>query len=102
MANANYLKGRAFEYARMKYYREVMKLDVLRTAGSHGAWDLIAIDSERSLVHLIQCKVCKDLSTGKRLLKNFMNSPPYKPMEGIYQTMEVKIAGSTDVHRVVV
>lgn len=97
MPNSNYRRGRTFEYERMKYYKEVMKNDCLRTAGSHGAWDLIAIDHVRGLITLIQCKVCKDAGTGLRLLERFRANPPYAPMAGVYQVMEVKVVGSREV-----
>lgn len=102
MPNSNYIRGRAFEYERLKYYKEVMKHDCLRTAGSHGAWDLISIDSVRGIVTLIQCKVCQDNTTKGRLLRNFRANPPYAPMEGIHQVMEVKVIGSKEVHSVTV
>lgn len=55
MPNKNYLKGRAKEY-RLKKELERAGLIVLRTAGSYGFADLIAIDKKKWLIRFIQCK----------------------------------------------
>jgi Holliday junction resolvase len=49
----NYKKGRAFEY-RVKHFLERAGFVCLRTAGSHGFCDLIAIKPDT--VQFIQCK----------------------------------------------
>lgn len=100
MPNANYQKGRRFEYERLKHYREVMGHDVIRASGSHGNWDLVAIDAKHAIVTLIQCKVCSEMATAKRLLNQFREHPPLTPMKNIHQRMEVKVTGSTEVHGV--
>lgn len=82
----------------MKFYREEMKHEVLRTAGSHGAWDLVTIDVPHGIVTLIQCKVTNSEATAKRLLKAFTENPPLTPMPHIHQRLEVKVSGSTEVH----
>lgn len=62
MANANYLKGRAFEYKVMKELKE-MGFMVMRTAGSHGKYDIIAIKFEPVLcIYFIQCKAYNGIS----------------------------------------
>ena len=96
--NANYQRGVRFERERLKHYREVMKHDVLRTAGSHGTWDLVSIDGARGIVTLIQCKVVSSASTARRLLSNFKAAPPYPPAANVHQVLEVKVTGSTEVH----
>jgi len=48
MPNKNYVKGRAKEYRLKKKYEEKGYI-VMRTAGSHGFADLIAINSEEVL-----------------------------------------------------
>ena len=55
MPNKNYLNGRRKEY---KIKREFEKLGyiVLRTAGSHGFADLIAIEIREKRIIFIQCK----------------------------------------------
>ncbi|MEM4323916.1 MAG: restriction endonuclease [Candidatus Nitrosocaldaceae archaeon] len=67
MPNANYLKGRNFEY-KVKKYLEQQGYVVLRTAGSHGIYDLIAIkfEPEPSII-FIQCKARLGSSTKEKL-----------------------------------
>lgn len=57
MVNKNYLAGRRFEYKVKKYY-ENKGYTVLRTSGSHGFADLVAIKRQDHLIHIlfIQCK----------------------------------------------
>ena len=55
MPNQNYLKGRRKEYAVMRKAKEAGWLP-LRTAGSHGFVDVIAIDFENKIIRFIQCK----------------------------------------------
>ena len=55
MPNANYRRGRDKEY-RVKRRLEKEGLIVLRTAGSHGFADLIAIDIDDLKIRFIQCK----------------------------------------------
>ena len=57
MVNKNYIAGRRFEYKVKKYY-ENKGYTVLRTSGSHGFADLIAVRNEGSLKRIvfIQCK----------------------------------------------
>lgn len=56
MPNTNYLRGRNFEYKVKKYLQE-QGYHVLRTAGSHGMYDLIAIKFElQPSIIFIQCK----------------------------------------------
>lgn len=79
MANKNYLRGRRLEY-KIKHDYEREGWTVMRTAGSHGPYDLIAIRviSGKVNIHLIQCKAV-GRSTIKRkqaLLNTFkMDSP---------------------------
>ena len=53
MVNKNYIAGRRFEYKVKKHF-ESMDFHVIRSAGSHSAYDLIAYCPQ--LVVLIQCK----------------------------------------------
>jgi|TARA_R100000501_G_C2621130_1_gene114372 Holliday junction resolvase len=54
--NKNYVKGRRKEY----YIAEKLKKEgfdiVQRTAGSHSPFDIIAIDTNRKRISLVQCK----------------------------------------------
>lgn len=89
MPNANYLAGRRFEYERMKYWRKDMGYDVMRTAGSRGTYDLIAIHPDHGVV-LIQCKVVTHGAAADRLLEAFRNTCHIK---GATQRLEIKIKG---------
>lgn len=98
--NSNYRKGVRFEYERLKHYK-AQGLDAVRTAGSHGKWDIITIDATNNTVNLIQCKVTDDPKTAERLLRAFSAAPPLgKQLFNIHQTMEVKVTGSTEVRSV--
>lgn len=56
MPNENYQKGRSFEYrVRAKLLKKGWPV-VLRTAGSHGEFDLIALNKEKKEILLVQCK----------------------------------------------
>ena len=58
MGNKSYIKGRNFEYRVKKYY-ENKGYYVIRSAGSHGIFDLIAISNTKVLG--IQCRVNKKI-----------------------------------------
>lgn len=92
MGNKNYEKGRRFEYERAKHYREVRKCEVMRTAGSHGAFDLIVV-TPRGQVEFIQCKVVADNATAERLIEAFKANPPFghKYHADYHQVLEVKV-----------
>lgn len=81
MPNKNYLAGRRFEYKVAKEYRD-LGWTVLRTAGSKGPFDLVAV-SQDGAVTFIQCKVTKDEATAKRLTKAFRENPPL-PLTNTY------------------
>ena len=55
MPNKNYVKGVKKEYKIKKQF-EMKGYTVLRTAGSHGFADLIAIDLKLKRILFIQCK----------------------------------------------
>jgi hypothetical protein len=57
MPNANYLRGRKFEW-QVKKDLEGQGYHVIRASGSHGVFDLVAIGPGYS-IRLIQCKVTK-------------------------------------------
>lgn len=73
MPNRNYINGRAFEYRRMKAWRK-KGATVMRTAGSHGPFDLIALWPTN--VFLIQCKRVHTVAQADRLLEEFRDHPP--------------------------
>jgi hypothetical protein len=94
MPNKNYLAGRRMEYARAKAWRDD-GWDVMRTAGSHGAFDLVCTQYDKVL--FIQCKVTKSKSVAKKLLKDFEAAPPLFPCLDWRQRMEVKVVGSSEI-----
>jgi hypothetical protein len=73
MPNKQYLKGRRFEYKRKAAW-EKRGYSVMRTAGSHGAFDLIAVPVRNpvAVVELIQCKVTGTLKKAQRLGEAFL------------------------------
>lgn len=93
--NANYNAGRAFEYKRKKFWTEQGRI-VLRTAGSHGLFDLITIHPSQPTV-FIQCKRVGKASEADKLLRDFQNNPPLTPSRYFHQRMEVQVKGSSEV-----
>jgi hypothetical protein len=92
MPNSNYLAGRRFEYERKKYYERVLKCEVMRTAGSHGLFDLIVISPDGD-VSFLQLKRTEDKATAKRMLNAFKARPPlgHRTRAKYHQVMEVKV-----------
>jgi hypothetical protein len=90
LPNRNYNRGRAFEYARKKAWEKVGYI-VLRTAGSHGDFDLVAVRSGH--VTFIQCKLTDDPTVAARLKKAFVAHPPFQSSRHFHQCLEVKIRG---------
>lgn len=92
MSNRNYVKGRAFEYKTAKTLRDVYGCEVMRTAGSHGLFDLISI-TPQGIVEFIQCKVVKTHAEAERLITKFQDQPPlgYRRLAAYHQQLEVKV-----------
>lgn len=92
MPNANYTKGRRWEYALKKQW-EANGYMVLRTAGSHGPFDLVAIKNG-CYIALIQAKVCATEAEAKRLQAAFQSSPPLSQSGHCYeQFICIKVDG---------
>lgn len=66
----NYQRGRAYEYKAKKALEE-LGYTVIRSAGSHGPWDVIAC-KEGEKVRCIQIKRTKSLPGLRRLLSTFV------------------------------
>src|SRR5690242_18849916 len=98
MSNSNYVAGRAFEYETMKRWK-VKGYDVLRTAGSHGKFDVVAVRPDRK-PELIQCKRCSDKSEAEGLIRTFLEETP--PSRYYHQVIEVKIKGQRAIMGVTV
>lgn len=91
MGNRNYERGRRWEY---KVKKEWEKRDymVLRTAGSHGPFDLVAV-KWGLYPSLIQCKVCSSVAEAGRLQREFLENPPLKPGGYYEQILQIHING---------
>ena len=83
MSNPNYNRGVRFE-RKVKAEYEALGYTVLRTAGSHGKFDLIALHSMHS-PKAIQCKVLKTgtQKRGDSLVLKFLAKPPL-PISSFY------------------
>lgn len=56
MPNRNYNRGRYYEYKKMKELREQGWEYIIRAAGSHGIFDIIAINQGMRKILLLQLK----------------------------------------------
>lgn len=91
MPNKNYQSGRRFEYERKAAYEKV-GWTVLRTAGSHGPWDLVCTRRPVDPVLLVQCKYTKSAGLAQRLLEEFRANPPLTPSAHYHQCLDVRVA----------
>jgi Holliday junction resolvase len=55
MPNKKYLSGRRLEY-QVKNFLKSAGCSTIRSAGSHGEWDIVAIDENNRIIYLVQCK----------------------------------------------
>lgn len=60
MPNTKYRRGYATERKTMQLLKERGYDLVARTAGSHGKFDVVAVDVENKRILLVQCKRSKD------------------------------------------
>jgi hypothetical protein len=74
----------------------------MRTAGSHGPFDLIAVRDYPHNVVFVQCKRVKTLADYERLRTKFKANPPFKPSKKFHQFLEVWVGAGRDYWRVVV
>ena len=76
--STHYEIGRRFEYKVAKQMRDAGYV-VMRTAGSHGFYDLIAIrNASPHVVVMVQCKTTQTYRQAKRLLNQFVAHPPFQ------------------------
>jgi Holliday junction resolvase len=94
--NKNYVAGRSFEYARKAAW-EADGYDVIRAAGSHGVYDLVAF--KRDKIVFIQCKLVEKGSQVIPLANEFVEKTPILYMRGVGQVLEVRVKGSKEVLR---
>ncbi len=66
----NYAKGRRFEY-KIKWYLESKRFTVIRSSGSHGKYDIVAIKwCKHTTIIFIQCKAYEGKSEiTKKIIK---------------------------------
>ena len=84
MPNTNYLSGRRAEY-KLKREMETYGLIVLRTAGSHGPFDLIGIQPSLPIVvRFIQVKSIKGKGSVSAAINQFVRKPPLCGAPGVY------------------
>lgn len=89
MPNHNYRAGRNFEYAVRKHYAK-RGMVVLRSAGSHGIFDLCAFEDGKPPIG-IQCKRVTTKAEAERLAKGFRAEPPLTRCPFYRQILEVQI-----------
>lgn len=93
MSNPNYVAGRRFEYEVMDNMRKE-GYKVLRTAGSHGAYDVICYKANSTI--FIQCKRVDTKAAMERMLKAWMESPPEPPGSVTFsQRLCVRVKGQS-------
>ena len=77
------------EWAR-KHVWESLGCVVVRAAGSHSCWDLVAIH-EHMRVHLIQCKIVQTEVQANLMLRAFEKNPPMPASESYTMVLEVQV-----------
>lgn len=92
MPNKNYQAGRRFEYEVMRYW-ESREYEAMRTSGSHGSFDIIAIRADRK-PEFVQCKRVSTEAEGRRLIRNFKEE--VFPSLYFHQSMFVKVKGTAN------
>jgi hypothetical protein len=96
--NRNYIAGRAFEYKIMAQWKAKDNI-VMRTAGSHGPFDVIAIDPGH-VCTLIQCKRVAKMGQANALIEKWKTNPPIK--QGNYHLcLEVYVSEDREQMKVV-
>ena len=71
---------------------------VIRAAGSHGPFDLVAI-RDGGRVTLSQCKLVSGAREMARLLRDFRANPPLNLSGDYHQCLEVKVVGSSRIEQ---
>lgn len=98
MPNLNYRAGRRIEYGRRKHWIK-RGFEVVRSAGSHGIWDLcgVRLEDPTHPVQFIQVKRVETATQAKALVRKFEKSPPMLPSPHYNMVLEVQIKGSKEV-----
>lgn len=93
MPNSNYLAGRQLEYDLMSSWRE-KGYNAVRTAGSHGLYDVVAFRVDRK-PEFIQAKRVGTESEAKRLIEKFKKETV--PSSHYHQVMSVRVKGNKEI-----
>lgn len=98
MGNPQYISGRSFEYARMKYYKS-LNCQVIRAAASHGIFDL-CVFHPNGTVSGVQCKIVDTLGKANAMIEKWKSHPPIqdKVTNKFYQILEVRVKGSNVIY----
>jgi len=99
MPNPNYVRGRAFEYREKKFW-EGNGAVVMRTAGSHGIFDLIVVWPTGYMMG-VQCKIVATDKEAELLGRKWKKSPPL-PQGHYIQCLEVYSKQSRSILRFVI
>jgi hypothetical protein len=89
--NSNYLAGVRFE---RKIMHELNRegYTALRTAGSHGDFDVIGVPRNPDWpVLFVQCKRTEDGNKAKKLLLEFRAHPPQLPSKHYHQRIDISV-----------
>lgn len=87
--NTRYRTGRALEYKVVKEWK-AKDYHVVRSAGSHGLYDVYAWRPDRPS-EFIQCKRVMKRAEGERLIRKFKESPPTIPSSYYHQHLVVYV-----------
>lgn len=98
MPNLNYRAGMRVEYGRRKHWIK-RGFEVVRSAGSHGIWDLcgVRVEDPQHPVQFIQCKRVETTQQAKAMIKKFQKAPPLKPSPHYTMNLEIQVKGSKEV-----
>jgi hypothetical protein len=96
--NLNYRAGRRVEYGRRKHWIK-RGFEVVRSAGSHGIWDLcgVRLEDPNHPVQFIQCKRVDTVTQARALVRKFQQKPPMKPSPHYNMVLEVQVKGSSEI-----
>lgn len=97
MPNNQYRKGRNFEY-RVKQDYEKQGYTVVRSSGSHGAYDLVCLHPSGQTL-LIQCKAVKRKAHVKQLIREVEATMLFSP-KAYTQILAVKVKGDSDYTKI--
>ena len=87
-AMTRYSQGRAFEYERIRFWREQGQY-CMRSAGSKGAYDYLHLTPAGTVV-LVQCKKVQTEAQAKKMITLFEANPPL-PRGNFCQALEVLV-----------